>query len=81
MELVIEDGKHWVVDDDNNRCSVEEWGSQEDAERALETLIGCSNCTECSICRYCTGCKNCHRCDTCINCSSCWNCHDMDDSA
>ena len=66
MALIEEDGKHWVVDANNNRCSVEYFGSQKAAQKALDSLIrcsGCSNCIRCFDCRKCSGCYDCSYCN------------------
>lgn len=64
----------WISDSNGNRCSVERWGSEEAARRALESLKGCSDCSNCS------NCSNCSTCSRCSNCSNCSRCSDLEDS-
>jgi hypothetical protein len=40
----------WVIDENNNRASLEKWGSEEAAANILATLTGCSGCSDCSGC-------------------------------
>ena len=65
----------WLKDANGNKCSVEYWGSQEAAQRALDSLkdchncINCSDCSECYRCSVCSGCSGCSRCYRCSRCS------------
>ena len=43
-----EDG--WVIDDRNNRASIECWGSEGKAKASLLTLTNCYECYDCSGC-------------------------------
>jgi len=43
----------WVKDDYGNKCSVEYFGSKENAQKALDSLIECKNCINCSDCSDC----------------------------
>ena len=47
--------KTWLTDSNGNRCSVEYFGSREAAQKALDSLKGCSDCSDCSGCSYCSG--------------------------
>ncbi len=38
----------WITDDKGNRCSVEYWGSEAAARKALASLKECDNCSDCS---------------------------------
>ena len=51
--------KTWLTDSNGNRCSVEYFGSREAAQKALDSLKGCSDCSDCSGCSYCLGCSRC----------------------
>ena len=66
--------KTWITDANNNRCSVEYWGSKEAAQRALDSLKDCSGCSECSECSDCFRCSDCSRCSRCFECSRCLCC-------
>jgi predicted neutral ceramidase superfamily lipid hydrolase len=46
----------WLKDDKGNRCSIEYFGSEEDAQKALDSLVDCKNCTNCSRCSDCSDC-------------------------
>lgn len=37
----------WLTDENGNRCSVEYFGSREEAQAALDSLENCKNCTNC----------------------------------
>ena len=69
----------WITDSDNNRCSVEYWGSEDAARAALATLKGCSRCSDCSDCSGCSRCSRCSRCSDCSDCSGCSHCSDCSD--
>ena len=55
----IIDGVEWCYDENNNRNSVECWGSRKDAEKALNSLVNCKDCSDCSYCSYCSDCSDC----------------------
>lgn len=57
MEIREEDG--WLIDANNNRCSIEYFGTRDAAEAALLSLKNCDNCTNCSGCSYCSYCSRC----------------------
>jgi hypothetical protein len=40
----------WITDSNNNRASIERWGSEEGARKALATLSRCSDCYDCYDC-------------------------------
>lgn len=40
--------KTWITDKNNNRASIEFWGSEEAAQASLATLVNCSRCSDCS---------------------------------
>jgi hypothetical protein len=61
----------WIIDANNNRCSIEHWGSREDAQRALDSLKNCSRCSRCSDCSRCSRCSDCSDCSGCSGCSRC----------
>lgn len=51
----------WLEDANGNKSSVTYFGTQEAAQKALDSLIGCKNCVNCSgcsRCSYCSGCSN-----------------------
>ena len=64
----------WITDENGNRCSIERWGSEEQARAALETNKGCSDCSDCSRCSRCSGCSGCSDCSDCSDCSRCSGC-------
>jgi len=67
--------KTWIYGDNNNRASVETWGSEEECKRILATLNGCSGCYDCSDCSGCSGCSGCSDCSDCYGCSGCSRCY------
>ncbi|MGI0012667.1 MAG: hypothetical protein ACREBU_04375 [Nitrososphaera sp.] len=54
----------WLTDARSNKCSVEYFGSEEAAQKALNSLVECDNCINCS------GCSDCSRCSDCSGCSN-----------
>jgi hypothetical protein len=64
----------WLTDANNNRCSVEYFGSREAAQKALDSLENCSDCSDCSDCSECSNCSRCSECSECSNCSRCSEC-------
>ena len=48
----------WLEDVNGNKCSVEYFGSEEAAQKALDSLKDCRNCTNCSGCSGCSDCSN-----------------------
>src|SRR5690348_5739922 len=64
----------WLTDANGNKCSVEYFGSEEAARRALESLKECYNCTNCSHCSRCSRCWRCSGCSRCSRCSRCSYC-------
>jgi hypothetical protein len=70
----------WIVDIYGNRNSVEFWGSEENAQVALDSLVNCTNCSNCLNCESCYNCvacyncKACRDCSICLDCESCYNC-------
>ena len=66
----------WLKDDAGNRCSVEYFGSQEAAQKALDSLKNCRDCTDCSGCSGCSDCARCSGCSDCSRCSGCSYCSD-----
>lgn len=52
------DSMTWLTDSNNNRCSVEYFGSQQAAQKALDSLRNCRDCTNCSRCSGCSGLNN-----------------------
>lgn len=44
----------WLEDDNGNKCSIEYFGSEEAAQKALDSLKNCKNCTNCSRCSDCS---------------------------
>lgn len=67
----------WIKDANGNRCSVEYFGSEKAAQKALDSLLNCQNCTNCSHCLDCSHCSccsdsyRCSRCSYCLHCSCC----------
>lgn len=41
----------WLKDDNGNKCSVEYWGSEEAAQKALDSLKNCKGCSDCRCSR------------------------------
>src|SRR3990167_3230588 len=76
----------WVSDENGNKCSVQYFGSQEAAQKALDSLknckncINCSGCSRCSGCSYCSGCSRCSGCSDCSYCSRCSDCSGLKES-
>ena len=69
----------WFNDDKGNSSSVEYWGSETRACKALESLTdcyGCINCDNCSSCGNCIACHNCTNCHACFECHHCSDCTD-----
>jgi hypothetical protein len=64
----------WIEDKNGNRCSVEYFGGQEKAQKALDSLKDCSDCSDCSGCSYCSYCSYCSDCSGCSRCSDCSGC-------
>jgi hypothetical protein len=67
----------YIKDKDNNRASVEFWGSEEAARKSLTTLTNCAdcvNCSDCSRCMHCKRCKGCLYCESCLACLFCAYC-------
>src|SRR5258708_5771105 len=64
----------WLKDGSGNKCSVEYFGSEEAAQKALDSLKLCENCTDCSRCSRCSRCSGCSGCSGCSDCSDCWRC-------
>jgi len=70
----------WITDAKGNRCSVEYWGSEKEAQMALNSLVRCTGCTDCfwsvgcSDCTRLTGCRNCTSCVRCSGCQDCFGC-------
>ncbi len=64
----------WIADANNNRCSVEYWGTKKAAQQALDSLKNCSRCSDCSDCSRCSDCSGCSRCSDCSDCSGCSRC-------
>lgn len=64
----------WITDDRGNRCSVEHFGSEDAARRALESNENCRNCENCKDCVSCNNCRNCEGCVACEGCVHCWYC-------
>lgn len=74
----------WIKDANGNRCSVEYFGSQDAAQKALDSLRvckGCVNCSDCSYCFDCSDCSYCSRCSSCSDCSGCSSCSDLENAA
>ena len=51
--------KTWITDANNNRCSIDYWGSREAAQKALDSLKNCSGCSDCYRCSDCSDCSGC----------------------
>jgi len=43
----------WLYDDKGNKCSIEYFGTNEAAQKALDSLEHCKNCVNCSVCSGC----------------------------
>ena len=63
--------KIWITDANNNRCSIDYWGSRKAAQKALDSLKNCSGCSDCYRCSDCT---DCYCCSDCYHCSGCFGC-------
>jgi hypothetical protein len=83
----------WISDSNGNRASIERWGDEAGARRALASLENCSycndcsGCADCSYCNDCSGCADCSYCSYCSDCagcsyrSRCAGCADLEDAA
>lgn len=69
----------WFNDDQGNYSSVEYWGSETRACKALESLTDCYGCTNCDNCSDCGNCIACHNCSNCLSCFECQHCSDCTD--
>ena len=49
----------WLTDSNGNKCSVEYFGSEEAAQKALDSLKSCRDCVNCSGCSRCSLCSLC----------------------
>lgn len=58
----------WLTDSHGNRCSASYFGSAAAARRALDSLMGCRDCTNFSDCVDCTRCVGCVSCRECLDC-------------
>jgi len=74
--LDIKLGKDQLIDEFNNTSHISYWGSEEAARQALESLMGCTYCTDCEGCADCTDCTRCRSCTDCNHCTLCNNCND-----
>lgn len=66
----------WIRDRNGNRCSVEQFGSEDLARTALLTLENCVDCVDCAHCSNCVNCANCTHCAGCVRCAHCHRCKD-----
>ena len=64
----------WIEDARGNKCSVEYFGSKENAQAALDGLKNCDNCINCSGCSGCSDCSYCLDRSYCSRCSRCSRC-------
>jgi hypothetical protein len=64
----------WISDANGNKCSIEYFGSEDAARKALASLKECENCINCSYCSYCSRCSYCSDCSCCSDCSECSRC-------
>lgn len=71
----------WLKDANGNKCSVEYFGTKEEAQKALDSLVDCKNCTNCSRCSDCSRCSGCSGCSGCSECSGCSDCSDCSNIA
>ena len=55
------DGKAWIYDENNNRASIEMWGSKENAVESLGSLTDCHRCSDCYNCYNCFNFYDCTR--------------------
>ena len=69
----------WFNDDKGNCSSVEYWGSERRASKALDSLTDCYGCTNCDNCSGCGNCIGCHNCTNCHACFECYHCSDCTD--
>jgi len=70
----IMNGVTWFIDENDNYCSVEYFGNERRAIKALESLIDCKNCENCVSCENCENCEDCEDCVSCKNCKNCVLC-------
>lgn len=63
-----------VFDQWGNSASIDVFGSQAGAEKALESLRNCVGCTDCVECEGCRNCVQCGRCRDCVGCKACVQC-------
>lgn len=67
--------KHAICfsDENNNVATFEFFGGEEEARKAIQSLVRCKNCVDC---KGCTDCNNCTDCTDCNSCTDCFGCHD-----
>lgn len=63
----------WKDEENNNTWDGRKF-TQEEAQKAADSLINCSNCINCSSCQNCAYCSNCSGCDSCERCIDCKGC-------
>ena len=73
-DYIDDNGVKWFEDGRGNKNSVRFHGSEEEAKKALESLIDCDNCVNCRSCSYCSYCSYCRSCRSCSDCSYCRSC-------
>jgi hypothetical protein len=60
----------WLKDQRGNKASVEYFGDEASARKALESLKNCDDCINCSDCSDCSDCSVCSGCSDCSDCSN-----------
>lgn len=77
------EGQNVYADKNNNLSSVEFFGSDEAAIKALESLRGCKDCIDCYKCVHCfngvelVDCVDCIRCFWSSHCDTCLRCKNI----
>lgn len=69
MKYTLKNGVFYDTND--NSASIEYFGSDEEAIKALDSLVDCYGCTNCYDCYGCVDCTNCSDCCYCRNRSDC----------
>lgn len=77
MRYKLKNGAYY--DNNGNSASVEYFGGDEEAIKALDSLVDCYNCYNCSNCLHCYNCYNCIDCSYSHYCSNRTDCSDYCD--
>jgi hypothetical protein len=78
-EVLYNSKKEYWVDSNGNHAYKHKYKTEENAIRALMSLVGCDNCNSCTDCTNCISCTDCISCVNCYNCENCFNCNNCTD--